>query len=116
MIAMVSPWMENGTVVHYVNTHLDVNRYALCGQLASAVAYLHDIGVTHGDLKGDNVLISLDGYVQLTDFGLTIMHDESLQFSTTDAYGGTLRWMVCAATLMSRLYTGIQSRNTRRLR
>lgn len=92
-IAMISPWMENGTVVEYVNKHPDADRYSLCGQLTSAVAYLHDIGVIHGDIKGDNVLISLDGCVKLTDFGLTIMHDETLQFSTTDAYGGTLRWM-----------------------
>ncbi|KAF8600537.1 kinase-like protein [Ceratobasidium sp. AG-I] len=93
MIAMISPWMENGTVAEYVNKHSNINRYSLCGQLACAVAYLHDIGVIHGDIKGDNVLISQDGCVKLTDFGLSIMHDETLQFSTTDAYGGTLRWM-----------------------
>jgi serine/threonine protein kinase len=50
----------------------------------------------------DNVLVSQDGVAKLTDFGLTIMHEEDLHFSTTDVTGGgTLRWMVRASSLFS---------------
>lgn len=42
----------------------------------------------------ENVLMAGDGYVKLTDFGLSIMHDDVLLFSETDPGGGTARWMV----------------------
>jgi serine/threonine protein kinase len=43
----------------------------------------------------DNVLISSDGQVKLSDFGLTIDNEEALRFQSADLYSGTLRWMVC---------------------
>ncbi|KAG8782681.1 hypothetical protein FRC12_020570 [Ceratobasidium sp. 428] len=92
-LAMVSPWMEYGNVVALVNRQPDIDRFSLCKQLVNAVAYLHEIGVVHGDLKGDNVLVSSDGVVKLTDFGLSIVHEINLQLSESDPGGGTLRWM-----------------------
>ncbi|CAD8124449.1 unnamed protein product [Paramecium sonneborni] len=38
-------------------------------QIAEALSYLHSKGITHGDLKLDNLLISLDFKVKLCDFG-----------------------------------------------
>ena len=41
--------------------------------------------------------MSDDGTLQLTDFGLTIMHDATVQFSMSDddvGGGGTIRYMV----------------------
>lgn len=37
--------------------------------LVEAVTYLHGKGVTHGDIKLDNLLISFDFKVKLCDFG-----------------------------------------------
>lgn len=44
---------------------------ALClfTQLLSAVAYMHDQGIAHRDLKVENVLVARDGTVKLIDFG-----------------------------------------------
>jgi len=92
-LAMVSPWMEYGSVSSMVKNWQGVDRYNLCWQLALAVEYVHRENVVHGDIKGDNLLVDRKGVVKLTDFGLAIMQDEVLQFSQTDPGGGTARWM-----------------------
>ena len=38
-------------------------------QCAEALAYAHDRGIVHGDLKPSNVFVTLDGSVRLFDFG-----------------------------------------------
>lgn len=40
-------------------------------QLVLAIEHLHDHGVIYRDLKPENVLIDSDGYLKITDFGLS---------------------------------------------
>ncbi|CAE7082735.1 unnamed protein product [Rhizoctonia solani] len=91
-LVMVSPWMQCGDVVEYAKQR-GVNRCSLCLQLSSAVAYMHGMHVVHGDIKGVNTLVSEDGIVKLTDFGLTIVQDPDVYISITEKGGGTERWM-----------------------
>jgi serine/threonine protein kinase len=92
---------------------LDVK--AMAGQLLSALKYLHEGGITHRDVKPDNILISSrDPFVaKLTDFGLSKMIDSEETFLRT--FCGTL--LYCAPEVYSeyREYDQTGKRNLRGL-
>jgi hypothetical protein len=46
-------------------------------QLAEALAYAHASGVIHRDIKPGNILLTRDGRVKVTDFGLACHADDS---------------------------------------
>ncbi|CAL1715928.1 unnamed protein product [Somion occarium] len=78
MLAIVSPWCKNGTVVQYLKEiNPDADRLALMAQIASGVAYLHNLEpvVIHGNLRGDNVLVDGAGRALIADFGVSNVID-----------------------------------------
>ncbi|KAF8594107.1 kinase-like protein, partial [Ceratobasidium sp. AG-I] len=92
-IGMVSPWMKEGNVMHYLRREPSANRPNICAQVADGLSYLHQRSFVHGDLKGANILMSDGGVPLLTDFGNSTIQHSSLGFSrksTDNSY--TLRW------------------------
>ncbi|KDN47941.1 hypothetical protein RSAG8_03361, partial [Rhizoctonia solani AG-8 WAC10335] len=91
---LVSPWMKNGSLMEYISHRPVIDRLWLSIELAAAIDYLHVQGIAHGDIKPDNIVVSDDGLVQLTDFGSAIfLHFSALCFTQTAHTKSTLRYM-----------------------
>ncbi|KAF7368756.1 hypothetical protein MVEN_00200700 [Mycena venus] len=93
-LCMVSPWMKNGTVLEYLESHGrgEVDRLLL--ETAEGLRYLHSMNIVHGDLRGNNILISDDFSVCLSDFGLAniICDSETTVAASSSNHAGSTRW------------------------
>ncbi|EFI28427.1 TKL/TKL-ccin protein kinase [Coprinopsis cinerea okayama7 len=70
-VYLVSPWMDNGTAINYIQKNPNVDRLGLLEQITSGLEYLHSQNIVHGDIRGANILISENGVALLADFGLS---------------------------------------------
>ena len=61
--------------------------FALLEQLLEAVGYAHAHGVTHRDLKPDNVFVTRDGAVKLADFGIARLSAQGTMDAAGDSAG-----------------------------
>ena len=62
-------------------------------QLVSAVALAHASGIIHRDIKSQNVLIKDDGTVKLSDFGIAIASNDTVQLTQADTVMGSVHYM-----------------------
>ncbi|KAL4064259.1 kinase-like domain-containing protein [Scleroderma yunnanense] len=105
--SLVSPYYKNGNLKSYMNQHRtelsSLEMLKMTYQFASGLAYLHKVGVVHGDLKPvgsldlcndsdlppcsqDNVMIGDNREVVVSDFGLSLAL-ETAGFTTKNFYG-----------------------------
>ncbi|KAG8714120.1 hypothetical protein FRC08_012335 [Ceratobasidium sp. 394] len=105
-ISIVSPWMENGTLLEYIAKNPEVNRFQLCIQVSAGLAHLHESDNVHGDVKSPNVLISENGVAKLTDFGNTALKKYTLEFTgTTSGSNISVRWTAPEVLVGDSAYT-----------
>uniref|UniRef100_A0A1I8EZT7 non-specific serine/threonine protein kinase n=1 Tax=Wuchereria bancrofti TaxID=6293 RepID=A0A1I8EZT7_WUCBA len=70
-------------------TEDDVKFYL--AEIALALGHLHSLGIAYRDLKPENVLLDVDGHINLTDFGLS---KESVEKNgKTYSFCGTVEYM-----------------------
>ncbi|KZS97644.1 kinase-like protein [Sistotremastrum niveocremeum HHB9708] len=94
---LVSPWQANGTAIEWVKKHPDdIDYIKLVLGVACGIRVLHDwdTPIVHGDLKGENILISDAGEPLLSDFGLSkILEDcTGTPFTQTKGISDSFRW------------------------
>ncbi|KAH9922313.1 kinase-like protein [Epithele typhae] len=95
-IFIISEFIENGNLRMYIH---DKNkpfpwrlRMSFATDIARALAYLHARKCIHRDLKGENLLVTANGRLKITDFGFARIaarnEEESkrLTFCGTDSY------------------------------
>jgi serine/threonine protein kinase len=66
-------------------------RYAR--QMAEALKAAHAAGITHGDIKPENILVRKDEYVKLVDFGLATNVEMTSMDAGRGPLAGTLRYL-----------------------
>ncbi|KAJ7145871.1 kinase-like domain-containing protein, partial [Mycena epipterygia] len=91
-LCMVSPWMEHGTILRYLEVHGRANVDKLLVEIAQGLQYLHSRNIVHGDLRGTNILINEDWSACLTDFGLSVFSNATSSMRTSTR-AGSLYWM-----------------------
>ncbi|KAJ7073261.1 kinase-like domain-containing protein [Mycena belliarum] len=95
-IYIISEFIENGNLRVYIHDKTKPFpwrlRLSFATDIARALAYLHARKCIHRDLKGENLLVTSNGRLKLTDFGFARIaarnDDESkrLTFCGTDSY------------------------------
>ncbi|KAF9644384.1 kinase-like protein [Thelephora ganbajun] len=94
--ATVSEWMVHGNIMQYIRRNA-TNRLELLYGAVQGLKYLHDANLTHGDLKGANILMTNDTPPRtcLADFGFTTMVLDPFNpmSSSLTLQGGTMTFM-----------------------
>jgi serine/threonine protein kinase len=94
---LITPWMGNGDIISYSKQNTTHNRHTALLEIAAGLSYLHSRNppITHGDIRGANILVTDDAHCCLADFGLAIITvgSQSLSTATTGNMKGSLRWM-----------------------
>jgi serine/threonine-protein kinase len=93
----VMPWIRGGSLARLLESGRLLAPSAvldLCRQVAAALRHAHEAGLTHRDVKPDNILVDEHGRAYLADFGLvrTIFND-ALVDGHGDRFIGTAAYM-----------------------
>ncbi|KAL0571879.1 Rho guanine nucleotide exchange factor [Marasmius crinis-equi] len=97
-ICLVSPWMETGNLPNFIKNNPCISpelQYNFALDIASGLAYLHGQGITHGNIKGNNILIDDKSNARITDYGLSRIANATLAATSSTSRGnalGPVRW------------------------
>ena len=86
-------YIENGSLRTLLRKCGNLPEILVCTyleQVLRGLQYLHHQGVIHRDIKAANLLVSTDGTIKVTDFGVSTRYD--LTRKAVDDIAGTPNW------------------------
>lgn len=92
---LVLDFVQGGELFFHLKEHGRFAETAVCfysAQMLLALEQIHDRGVVYRDLKPENLLLDSDGYIRLTDFGLSKEH-VSQTHSGASTFCGTAEYI-----------------------
>ena len=109
-VYMVMELVNGGELFYHLHTQktkgFDQERAKFyAGQIVLALEHMHEQGVVYRDLKPENILIDSEGYLRITDFGLSKITPKKKQnmetpgnpdltpIRRTETFCGTLEYM-----------------------
>ncbi|KAG5301444.1 mitogen-activated protein kinase [Histoplasma ohiense] len=95
-ISIYLEYIPGGSIVSCLRKHGKFEENivkSLTHQVLSGLAYLHDQGILHRDLKADNILLDLDGTCKISDFGISKKTDNIYGNDVTNSMQGSVFWM-----------------------
>lgn len=91
---LVMELIDGGTLLDFITNKFNSSSYwrtsrNIMTDVAYALSYLHEKNVVHADLKSDNILLRQNGSAVLSDFGLSMLMEDSNSYDNDSNRGKT---------------------------
>ena len=110
-VYIIMEYIENGSLRSLLHKCGNLPELLVCTyleQVLFGLQYLHHQGVIHRDIKSANLLVSTDGTIKVTDFGVSTKYE--LTGKTASDVAGTPNWsLFLSLTLLSSLLRSFTS-------